>query len=311
MHWRINGLSLVLFLGLASLVFLTALRPSTASDVAAWLEADLMPSIAAVFDRPIGAPQSDWGVETLLAAQRAGEIFGGWLREETADPRPSRQASRPASPSPSSSGPGQGSFALAGSPDRPLGASMANAVVASLSETAGPEESFDMDALLGSLRSALFGGSKQQDAHPAPETARAPLTLARVVDRPSEIKPLRSAARTGQPARSTTPMTLSRLVTQPQPRPGPARDAAAASDRADFKRQRVLTRSQRLRPFDAAALGIRTTPGSSADSLARILEDVSTRPPAARGYGPVLTGAQRSIPFERLLVGKPGLFTRD
>ena len=64
-----------------------------------------------------------------------------------------------------------------------------------------------------------------------------------------------------------------------------------------------------LRPFSAAAHGIRVIPGSSAASLAYMLEDVSTRP-ASAGFGPALTAAERRTTLDRVVAkrvtGMPG-----
>ena len=60
----------------------------------------------------------------------------------------------------------------------------------------------------------------------------------------------------------------------------------------------------RLRPFNAASHGIRVIPGSSAASLAHMLEDVSNRP-ASAGFGPVLTASERRMGFDEL-IGKSG-----
>lgn len=276
MHWRIKTLSFVVLFGLASAVWPTSIPSSGASS-------------------QVGAPDID--------------PFGGWLGSAVVDPRPlhaaleRQSAYRLAGEMEPAAGP------PAGDPARPLGATSAGALAADLvragSGTEGSDPrrrlaGFDIDAILGKLRTSLFGAPPQGERMPV--AAQPKVTLERVVSTPSEIKPLRLVSLTPGLGEPSLRPRARKLAPQPLVRPALRRPAAAA--------YRGPPR-QKLRPFDAEALGIKVTPGSSADSLARILNDVSTRPPAAPGFGPALTSAQRTVPFESLLRGRPGLLPKD
>ena len=130
-----------------------------------------------------------------------------------------------------------------------------------------------------------------------PDTGNVSLTLAALTPEPPAIEPPAPEARmlaapTEQVETPEQPsFNLAGLVRIPPPE--------VAAPRVTVKQRRTPPRP-RLRPFDAASQGIRVTPGSSAASLARMLQDVSNRP-ANAGFAPALTASDRRMSFDQLL----------
>ena len=186
----------------------------------------------------------------------------------------------------------------------------------------------NLEGVVARLQGTLFGGDPVIDPRPLGVIAKpitAPpagelekITLARVIAEPTEVQPLRPVALVPElaPSPEAAPksviaaprLTLKRVL-KPEPETVPAPVKTAAVQPA-VEAERPIQR-RRLRPFDAEAMGITVTAGSSADSLARMLNEVSTRPPAAPGFGPAMTSAERTIPFVRFLGSKQGLFSAD
>lgn len=228
----------------------------------------------------------------------AVDPFGGWLDSETIDPRPAQ------------TGPARTwSFWLLTAPAddgvSPVSARLAGAIAAAAGRdhpaAPAPDSSwrlaaFDVDAILGKLRSSLFAPAGEREAPAEPsrlDPTAGKVTLDRVIAEPSAEAPWRVSSLTVEPAKA---------VALPR-----SRHHLHGSQRAPS----LAPPRQRLRPFNARALGIEVTPGSSADSLARALEAVSQRAPAAPGFGPALSREQRSIPFERVLGGRGGALTKN
>ena len=288
---------------------------SNAGGAPVWGDGDLVPILAQAVGQSPATLTFDRALDETVLLGDVGDPFGPWVATSAIDPTleqriiNQRLASRKIAAKVPSKDPG----ATTHERDRPLGARLAGAIAKALgSDDAVDREAepswrlarFDVDALLGKLRTTLFGSAPEQATapgrQPQPDRAQEEVTLARVIAEPAEVKPLRRVSLTPETGNGVLRSNLYRLSSEPKPRAAVLQQPAPQG-----------MAPQRLRPFDAAALGIQVAPGSSADSLARMLGDVSKRPPAARGFGPALTGAERSIPFERLLMVNEGLSSRN
>lgn len=317
MHKRIRDLSKIFLFGVTIVTCSAIGSVSDAGDAPAWGEGDLVPMLAQVVGQPPATLTFDQAVGDPLLSADLGDPFGPWVATAAIDPMSEQRIlnERLASRESAAKTPNRERRATTRDADRPLGARLASAIAKALGSDPAVEKEaepnwhlarFDAASVLGKLRTTLFGRVPEQTTTAAqgqkPAPAQEEVTLARVIAEPAEVRPLRRVSLTLGTDDPGARSNLYKLSSEPKPRAAVLRQPAP---------QTVAPQRQRLRPFDAAALGIRVAPGSSADSLARMLGDVSKRPPAALGFGPALTGSQRTIPFERLLKVNQGLFSRD
>ena len=360
MHRRIKTLPRHFSALLIATLVLGASNGAQATPSAAgWSDSDLVPSFAEVIGQ--GAPNRS--IEGLTfqqvvtqakahAVAKTSDPFGSWIAVETARPELAQavsvtRADRPAAAANAASA--TSDFRRAADAKlaevwklarRHLSVAKTQFSDAKVKAQAlWQRAALSLDVAVARLNGALFGSDPDIDPRPlgivakpltAPPAERVEkITLARVIDAPREIKPLRLvvSSPTEVPATPTIKPRLSEIIEASPEQPAkpirrtkavaPARPAKLAAlqppetvARSAAVRERPIQR-RRLRPFDAEAHGITVTAGSSADSLARMLQDVSTRPPAAPGFRPVFTSAERTIPFTRFLGSKQGLFAAD
>ena len=349
MHWRIKSLSLHVFVPFTAVLVLAAPgRSQAAADAPSWSDSDLVPSFAEVVGQSAlnhGAASLSFervvSEAKAIQAARTGDPFGDWIGDGAAHPEATQSRLLARAPQPAASPD------AAESTRAKAAADLKRAVTAKLTAVwrktrhhlvdakarAGAmwqRATLNLEGVVARLQGTLFGSDPVIDPRPLGVIAKpitAPpagelqkITLARVIAEPTEVQPLRPVALVPEAAPSpeaapksataVPKMTLKRVL-KPEPELEPlTAPVKTAALQPAAKAERPIQR-RRLRPFDAESLGITVTAGSSADSLARMLSEVSTRPPAAPGFGPAMTSAERTIPFVRFLGSKQGLFSSD